>query len=86
MSKEKRSEVKKIVLEIDGKEINLTVDQAKELKKILSDMFGVDRTYHNPFYVESPKRYYDWFYWRPYYVTSSGSSDSTVYLSTTTGK
>jgi hypothetical protein len=33
-------EVKKIVLNIDGKEISLTMEQAKKLKDILSELFG----------------------------------------------
>ena len=33
-------EVKKIVLNIDGKEISLTIEQAKKLKDILGELFG----------------------------------------------
>jgi len=41
MTMEKKvCEVKKIVLNIDGKEISLTIEQAKKLKDILSELFG----------------------------------------------
>jgi len=34
------SEIKKIVLEIGDKEIELTPDEAKELKDVLNNLFG----------------------------------------------
>ena len=36
---EKRVSVSKVVINIDGKEIDFTLEQAKELSKILNDMF-----------------------------------------------
>lgn len=45
--------IKKVILEIGGKEIKLTLAQAKELQEILNDTFGsaetvfVDRWHYN---------------------------------------
>ena len=38
------SEIKKIVLSVGDKEIELTPDEAKELRKILGDLFGEKET------------------------------------------
>lgn len=37
---EKKTEIKRIVLQLGKKEISLTVDEAKKLKELLSEMFG----------------------------------------------
>jgi len=57
MTKEKEVKLDKIVLNIDGTKIPLSVEQAKKLKEVLSDLFGkeVVREIHH-----------DWWY-RPYY-------------------
>ena len=47
----KKTEIKKIVLGIDGKEIALTPDQAKKLQGLLNEMYGNPNT---PVYVPTP--------------------------------
>ena len=42
MEKNDKTEIKKIVLNLQGKEVSLTVEQAKKLKDLLSEMFGRD--------------------------------------------
>jgi hypothetical protein len=37
---EKKTEITKIVLQLGGKEVSLTVEQCKKLKEVLNEMFG----------------------------------------------
>jgi len=53
-------EVKKIVLNIDGKEISLTMEQAKKLKDILGELFEKEIVKE---IVKEEHHHYD----RPYY-------------------
>ena len=48
---EQKAEVKKIVLDLGGKEIDLTPYQAKVLAKVLGEMFTT-KVEHYPVYVE----------------------------------
>ena len=68
--------VKKIVLEINDKKIELSVEEAKELQKLLGDTLGRDVHYHYtyPIYVERPHY--------PYWTVSSGGSGTITYTST----
>lgn len=74
--------IKKVVLDLDGKEIVLTIEQAKKLKKVLSEMFGKEIVKE---LIIKEKKYYDWFYPKPYYQLISDSSvkfsNNTVYCS-----
>lgn len=46
------AKIQKIVLNIDGEEIKLTLKQAKELQKILNETFGENKvTFVNPYPV-----------------------------------
>jgi hypothetical protein len=68
------AEITKIVFKVNDKEIEMTPNEAKELKCILSDMFGGDKV--------EVIHHYDW-WTRPYtYWTLSGTG-TTAYLSTT---
>ena len=81
-NQESAVEVKRVVLKIAGKEIALSVEQAKELRDILSKTFGDGKVVHKHFPL-----------WWPYttwtYGTNSCSSGNTaidphtVYLTTT---
>ena len=51
------AEIKKIVLKIGKSEINLTVDEAKELMKLLMETFG----------EKEPIKYFERVPWYPYY-------------------
>lgn len=62
------SELKKIVLQIGEKEIELTPDEAKELKKVLGDLFGEDKTV----FVPNPYPVYP--YYRPYFTWGTHTS------------
>ena len=66
------SEIKKIVLEINGKEIELSIDEAKELQEMLGDLFG-EQKYINvpqPYPVAQPYPVYPTppIYPQPYYT------------------
>jgi len=55
------AKIEKIVLEIGGKKIELSPDEAKELKDALSDMFG--QTVYipgSPIYIERWPKYKPW--------------------------
>lgn len=66
MDKKEICEVKKIVLKIDDKEISLSIEQAKKLKGLLSDMFGKEIVVK-----EEHHHHYDWnkWYFEPYKIT-----------------
>lgn len=48
--KEEKTEVKKIVLTIEGKEIVISLEGAKKLKKVLNELFTVTYNYNYPSY------------------------------------
>jgi hypothetical protein len=61
----KKVRVKRINLDINGKEIMLSLKEAQELKDVLNDMFGVDE-------VVIYRDRYNTPYWQPYYYGTSG--------------
>lgn len=66
------AKIQKIVLNIDGEEIKLTLEQAKELQKLLSETFGEEKmTFVNsyPIVIERPIRLV-----RPYWQVDYGPS------------
>lgn len=69
MKKEKEIKLEKLVLNVDGTKIPLTLDQAKKLKDILSDLFGKEIVKE----VIHDHHYHDWWY-RPC-ITYTGTSD-----------
>ena len=83
MSK-KKNLIKKIVLDIEGKEISLTPEQAQKLLVVLTDLIGGKKeTIKEKEYVPYPIYPYDppyrpyrpwWPYDRPYYTWSSTTS------------
>jgi len=90
MSKEVK--VSKVILKIDGKEIELSLESARELKDVLNDMLGsppimreVERYPYVPYipwYV--PERKSNEPYWKEWKITwGTGTSNpfDTVYLS-----
>ena len=64
MSKKAKVKISKLVLEIDGKKIELSMKQAKELQEVLNDSFGDtetvfrDRWHYN--YPYNPYPYNTW--------------------------
>ena len=48
------NEIKKIVLDLNGKEVELTLEQAKSLHKLLDQMFGEKVISTYPIFVERP--------------------------------
>lgn len=53
------AKIQKVVLNIDGEEIKLTLKQAKELQKLLDETFGGEKiTFANPYpvVIERPIR------------------------------
>ena len=71
------TELKKIIIEVAGKRLEFTPEEAKELKSILSDLFGGERIVER--IIE--KDYWHW--WRPY--TTLYDYNSTNQTSVTTG-
>ena len=60
MSKPK---INKIVIEVAGKKLEFTPDEAKELKTILADLFGGEKVT----YVDRWHGYWPWYQGYPYY-------------------
>jgi hypothetical protein len=56
MDKQKDIKVESVNIKIGGREINLSVEEAKKLKSALEDLFG----------KEVVHEYLDKWYWRPY--------------------
>jgi len=73
--------IKKVVLDLDGKEVELTLEQAKKLHELLNELCGEKKTEYVPY----PVRYYYWSWNRPYWHydgptwTSSDGSSSACY-------
>lgn len=77
-------QIEKIIIEIDGKKIKLTLPQAKELQNILDETIGANKRNvvvypSSPVIIERPIRP-RWDYW---YVTHTDTA-VTYSLSTTT--
>ena len=71
--------VSRIVLKIKDKEISLTPEEAKDLKKVLSDILGEDKVTYVPTY---PYRWYP--YTTPYWtITTTGGTGDTTWSGTT---
>lgn len=75
--------ISKIVLNINGKEIELSVEEAKDLKKMLGELFQEKAIpyipYQPPIVIER---------WRPYispYWSSQYKGNDILYVSNTTG-
>lgn len=60
---EEKIEVKEIVLNLNGKEIKLSIEDARDLSKLLKDLFGDN---NNITYIPSA-----WYVVPPYYYTPS---------------
>jgi hypothetical protein len=94
-----RSEISKIVLDVNGKKIELSVEEAKELKDILGNLFGkveiqkefVPYSVPQPYIWREPYPYrYDKWYVTyqptPYEpITTNGTQTNVLYCSTNTG-
>lgn len=77
-----KTSIKKIVIELNGKDVELTMAQARELHAALNEMFEEkERVVPYPVY----RRPYVWPWRDPYWLCSSGTqarlSDSSVRLS-----
>lgn len=68
MEKEKEVKIEKMVLNIEGEKVSLSMDQAKKLNKILDELFGKEVVRE----VIKENHYHDYWY-RPFntYVNSS---------------
>ena len=71
MTKTREVKIEKIVLRIGDKEINLSVQEARELRDILNSNFG----------ERIIERYHDLWYWQPYTHTHGSSVSWTTSLS-----
>ena len=78
------SKVKLTKLELttkDGKTVELTIDEAKDLHEQLHELFGAKTVYlpSAPIYIEP----YRWPYSRPYWGVTCESNGTTVHSKTT---
>ena len=63
MDKEKEISIDSLDIKIGGREIKLSIAEAKKLKKALEELFGkeVIHEYHNGWYYRQyPYQYYTW--------------------------
>ena len=71
-----KGSIKKIVLDLGGKEVTLTLEQAKKLHELLDELCGEKKTEYVPYPVRYP--YWDWRrpYWHdgPTWTSSNGTS------------
>lgn len=70
--KKEKIEIKRIVLSLKGKDIHLSVDEAKELKAKLGDLLEVKELW-------SPR----WIPWYPYQVYTSEDKTGEIQYTTT---
>jgi len=64
--------LKKITIEVGGKKLDFTPEEAKELKTILSDLFGGDKV------IERVIERNRWHWWGPYITYTSNNYNGTV--------
>ena len=69
-----RAEIQKIKIKIDKKEIDLSLEEARELKQLLEDLFGKVEYIPMPY----PQPVYPYRYW----VTYTSGTDVTCTLTT----
>ena len=77
--KTEKAEIKKIVLDLGGVEVGLTLEQAKNLYEILHEMFGAKSTYVHPtywpiYYPDPATSYPSWSYTEDTWHSSSCNS------------
>lgn len=93
MSNDKIS-ISKVEIDINGKKLELSTDEAKQLKNILVEFFEDDKSDSAPYYIPYPYHVpYEWprptWEYDPWTVryTYGGTADSgnTLYLNTTGG-
>lgn len=76
----KKMKVEKIVVKMKDQELELTPDEARELKQILADLLGDN---NQPIYVPQPYPVYPtrWRWWEPYWGTTTSGSGITYTVS-----
>ncbi len=77
----KKAEIKKIVMDIGGEEVNLDMDQAKKLYELLGDLFGsqvISTPSPYPIIIERERPYWT----GPYITWTGGGSDFLASYST----
>ena len=80
MSKE--AEIKKIVLDLSGKEVSLTTEQAKKLHELLDELFGKETIYiPGPIVIE--RDHWWWHPTQPMWTCSNSSGTEVRYASGT---
>ena len=82
----KKTAIKKMIIELNGKDVELTMEQARELKAALDELFGEKvREVRIPEPYPVYRRPYIWPWREPYWLCASGTkatlSDSSVRLS-----
>lgn len=75
---EDKTEIKKIVLQVEGKEVILTVEGAKKLKSLLNNLFGNDiikeiKIIERDHYHPVPYNPWKWDYIKPNWICDTGS-------------
>jgi hypothetical protein len=81
-----KTEIKKIVIELEGKELNLTVESAKKLKELLNELFKDRETVYIPIdrYIPRPWHWDRWTIYGSYQGGNTNqqfSSGNTIYCS-----
>lgn len=70
-----KTELKKITIEVGGKKMDFTPEEAKELKNILAELFGADKVIERTVHVNWWHRpYYTWNTSLPQYGTFTGGT------------
>jgi hypothetical protein len=71
-----KNPIKKIELDLDGKKVSLTPEQAKSLKSALNELFGKDGWKEYIPYPVYPARpyYWEWRYPDCYFSTTGGTA------------
>ena len=70
----KKVKIDKVIIDIAGKELKLSIEQAKELQEILNNTFGEEKVVRYPVYVD---RYIPP-YRGPYWTYTTCVSDTTT--------
>ena len=69
----KETKIEKLVLSIGGKEMTVSIEDAKKLHEALKELFGSSTTYTTyPIFIDRPV--YPYQHWKPYYYSNQSGN------------
>jgi len=74
MEKQKEVKIEKMILNIEGEKVTLTIEQAKKLKEILNELFGKEVIKE----IVEKHHYHDWNYYPQRWTCTTSIPSNTL--------